>query len=117
MLALDMLGVPEKMLAPAERQSRTQWVDGVFNQTKIEGKMDAWKRPITSGQGRCWLIVASGGLGGGVGREGVEGRADVRYALPFDSAHLDAGLSAGHFTPSAWLKDLTRLGLSDRMAH
>ncbi|EPQ56196.1 hypothetical protein GLOTRDRAFT_39779 [Gloeophyllum trabeum ATCC 11539] len=58
-IASEVLGVAERLEAAPERQYWASWADSVFNQMKMEVDMDAWRGPITSARGRCWLIMGS----------------------------------------------------------
>ncbi|KAH9912096.1 uncharacterized protein BXZ73DRAFT_107642 [Epithele typhae] len=58
-IASEVLGVAERLATPTERQYWAAWADSVFNQMKNEADMDAWRAPILSARGRCWLVMGS----------------------------------------------------------
>ncbi|KZT20994.1 hypothetical protein NEOLEDRAFT_1164772 [Neolentinus lepideus HHB14362 ss-1] len=58
-IASEVLGLAERLDSASERQYWASWADSVFNQMKMEVDMDAWRGPITSARGRCWLIMGS----------------------------------------------------------
>ena len=61
-IASEVLGVAERLRAPAHRHYWAAWADGVFNQMKNEADVPAWRRPILSARGRCWLVMGSAGV-------------------------------------------------------
>ena len=54
-----VLGVAERLTSGFQRHYWASWADSVFNQMKNEADMDAWRGPILSARGRCWLIMGS----------------------------------------------------------
>ncbi|KAH9893646.1 hypothetical protein C8Q73DRAFT_746305 [Cubamyces lactineus] len=58
-IASEVLGVAERLTSGAQRHYWASWADSVFNQMKNEADMDAWRGPILSARGRCWLVMGS----------------------------------------------------------
>lgn len=58
-IASEVLGVAERLVSGAHRHYWASWADSVFNQMKNEADMDAWRAPILSARGRCWLVMGS----------------------------------------------------------
>ena len=58
-IASEVLGVAERLVSGTHRHYWASWADSVFNQMKNEADMDAWRAPILSARGRCWLVMGS----------------------------------------------------------
>ncbi|TBU39324.1 hypothetical protein BD309DRAFT_872523 [Dichomitus squalens] len=58
-IASEVLGVAERLSSGTQRHYWASWADSVFNQMKNEADMDAWRAPILSARGRCWLVMGS----------------------------------------------------------
>ncbi|OJT11077.1 hypothetical protein TRAPUB_12406 [Trametes pubescens] len=58
-IASEVLGVAERLTSGTQRHYWASWADSVFNQMKNEADMDAWRGPILSARGRCWLVMGS----------------------------------------------------------
>ncbi|KAH9852005.1 hypothetical protein C2E23DRAFT_828614 [Lenzites betulinus] len=58
-IASEVLGVAERLSSGTQRHYWASWADSVFNQMKNEADMDAWRGPILSARGRCWLVMGS----------------------------------------------------------
>ncbi|KAI8985628.1 hypothetical protein BD414DRAFT_515406 [Trametes punicea] len=58
-IASEVLGVAERLTSGSQRHYWASWADSVFNQMKNEADMDAWRGPILSARGRCWLVMGS----------------------------------------------------------
>ncbi|GLB41532.1 hypothetical protein LshimejAT787_1001320 [Lyophyllum shimeji] len=89
-IASEVLLLAEKMPVPAERQQWAGWADSVFNQMKMEADMDAWRGPINSARGRCWLVVGSARI------EEIEAaieRGDINLAASEEAQEAREGLA------------------------
>lgn len=56
-IASEVLGVAERMGAPAQREYWAAQADAVFSQMKMEADVGEWRMVVNAARGRCWLIV------------------------------------------------------------
>lgn len=85
-IASEVLNVAEKLEAPSEREHWASYADTVFSQMKMElADLTSWNLQISSGRGRCQLVLGTSRL------EDLEERIEAEDPTVWDcEAAIDA---------------------------